>query len=315
MVKDRKRVLIAYDGSTYADAVLEDLPVAGLPREADALIVTVSDGLLSAGTPMAEVAAVGMTPRRVTSAIVAAKDQALRLYAEAKGFATKASRRVRSHFEDWNVSMKILEGSPSQKLLQEADRWKPDLIVVGSHGHSAFKRFILGSVSNKLASQSRSSVRVVRRIAAKDRQQPHRIMIAVDGSPGAKRTVEAVGRRVWTEGTLVKIVVVNGVAPRMIRDIFSSAAEIQKRDKEANAKARAMAEWAAEQLDAIGLQVSVVVLQGEPEGGVIVEAEKWKADSIFVSAHISDHLSEQGGLGGLSAALVNNALCTVEVVR
>ncbi len=35
-MNERMRVLIAYDGSSCADEALEDLPRAGLPREADA---------------------------------------------------------------------------------------------------------------------------------------------------------------------------------------------------------------------------------------------------------------------------------------
>ena len=55
-MNEKKKVMIAYDGSAYADAALDDLRRAGLPREAEALIVTVSDGLVSASSPIAEVA-------------------------------------------------------------------------------------------------------------------------------------------------------------------------------------------------------------------------------------------------------------------
>ena len=37
----KKRILIGYDGSESADAALADLRKAGLPREAEALILTV----------------------------------------------------------------------------------------------------------------------------------------------------------------------------------------------------------------------------------------------------------------------------------
>lgn len=35
MMNDRKKILIAYDGSSYDDAALYDLRRAGLPREAE----------------------------------------------------------------------------------------------------------------------------------------------------------------------------------------------------------------------------------------------------------------------------------------
>ena len=40
------KILIGYDGSASADAALDDLRRAGLPREAEALIVSVGDMLM-----------------------------------------------------------------------------------------------------------------------------------------------------------------------------------------------------------------------------------------------------------------------------
>jgi hypothetical protein len=94
------------------------------------------------------------------------------------------------------VRTEVLEGSPSRELLRKAEEWQPDLIVVCSQGRSALGRFFPGSVSKKLATESRSSVRVVRRIAERNDDEPPRIMIGVDGSPGAERAVRSVGRRV-----------------------------------------------------------------------------------------------------------------------
>jgi hypothetical protein len=36
------KIVIGYDGSEYADAALDDLRCAGLPRDAESLIVSVS---------------------------------------------------------------------------------------------------------------------------------------------------------------------------------------------------------------------------------------------------------------------------------
>ena len=199
-MNDKKRVMIAYDGSPYADAALDDMRRAGLPREAEALIVTVSDGLVSASSPVAEVVGAAPTSRRVVSAVAIAAEQAARLLAEARGFAAHARGHVLSSFPEWEVRTEVLEGSPSWELLWKAEEWRPDLVVVGSQGRSALGRFFLGSVSKTLATKSPSSVRVARRGAEKSDGEPPRIMIGVDGSAGAERAVRAVGGRVWPAG-------------------------------------------------------------------------------------------------------------------
>jgi nucleotide-binding universal stress UspA family protein len=317
MMNEKKKVMIAYDGSTYADAALDDLRRAGLPRDAEALIVTVSDGLVGTSSPVAEVAGTALPSRRVISAIAVAKEQATRLLAEARGFAAQARRRVRSHFPGWEVRTEVLEGSPSWELLRKAEEWRPDLVVVGSQGRSALGRFLLGSVSKKLATESHSSVRVVRRLAEKSGDEPPRIMIGVDGSPGAERAVRSVGRRVWPDGTEVQIITVDdGVSPTRIAHVLPTAATmIRSRNEEAVAKARRMAEWAADELRAIGLQVSVAIVKGEPQRNLIEEALKWGADSIFIGSHGLDHPGEETGLGSVSTGLVTKAHCSVEVVR
>lgn len=45
------------------------------------------------------------------------------------------------------VTSTMLEGNPAEVILEEADRWGADLVVVGSHGHGPVKRRVLGSVS------------------------------------------------------------------------------------------------------------------------------------------------------------------------
>jgi nucleotide-binding universal stress UspA family protein len=317
MMKERKKVLIAYDGSAYADAALDDLRRAGLPRETEALIVTVSDGLVSAFSPVAEVAGTALSSRRVISVIAVAKEQAARLLEEARRLAAQAGGRVRSQFPDWEVRTEVLEGSPSRELLRKAEEWRPDLIVVGSQGRSALGQFFLGSVSKKLATEARSSVRVARRTDEKSGNEPPRIMIGVDGSPEAERAVRSVGRRVWPEGTEVRIVTVDdGVLPTRIAHILPTAtAMIRDGNGGAATKARRMAEWAAEELRAIGLRVSVAIEKGDPRRVLIKEARKWAADAIFVGARRFGGAVERFRLGSVSTALVTKAHCSVEVVR
>lgn len=56
----------------------------------------------------------------------------------------------------------VLSGNPKEVILEEAQKWTADLIVVGSHGRRGFKRFLLGSVSEAVAMNAHCSVVVVR---------------------------------------------------------------------------------------------------------------------------------------------------------
>jgi nucleotide-binding universal stress UspA family protein len=56
----------------------------------------------------------------------------------------------------------VLSGNTKQAILEEAQKWAADLIVVGSHGRRGFRRFLLGSVSEAVAMNAHCSVVVVR---------------------------------------------------------------------------------------------------------------------------------------------------------
>lgn len=47
-------------------------------------------------------------------------------------------------------------------ILEEAEAFGADLIVVGSHGHGMLERFLLGSVSQAVALHASCSVEIVR---------------------------------------------------------------------------------------------------------------------------------------------------------
>lgn len=68
-------------------------------------------------------------------------------------------------------------------------------------------------------------------------------------------------------------------------------------------------------LRAIGLPVSAAIEKGVPGRVIIEEAQKWKADCIFVGSRKCSGALERFWLGSVSTELVTNAHCSVEVVR
>lgn len=56
----------------------------------------------------------------------------------------------------------VREGNPTESILHFAEKWKPDIIFVGSHGRRGWKRLMLGSVSEAVARHAACSVEIVR---------------------------------------------------------------------------------------------------------------------------------------------------------
>ena len=61
------------------------------------------------------------------------------------------------------ITSAVPDGPPKRVILEEAEAFGADLIVLGSHGYGAFERFLLGSVSQSVALHAKCSVEIVRR--------------------------------------------------------------------------------------------------------------------------------------------------------
>jgi nucleotide-binding universal stress UspA family protein len=60
------------------------------------------------------------------------------------------------------VATEVITGSPKRTIVEEAERWDADLIVVGSHGYHTWERMLLGSVSQSVAAHALCSVEIIR---------------------------------------------------------------------------------------------------------------------------------------------------------
>ncbi|MEO6904069.1 MAG: universal stress protein [Bacteroidia bacterium] len=80
----------------------------------------------------------------------------------AENASESAATILRRKKPTLSVSTAAIEGSAKSVILQEAEKFGADLIVVGSHGHGTVKGFLLGSVSQGVALYAKCSVEIVR---------------------------------------------------------------------------------------------------------------------------------------------------------
>jgi nucleotide-binding universal stress UspA family protein len=74
----------------------------------------------------------------------------------------KASIHSAKMSEELEIETEVIWGSPKRMIVEEAEKWEADLIVVGCHGYGNIKRFLLGSVSQSVAMHAPCSVEIVR---------------------------------------------------------------------------------------------------------------------------------------------------------
>lgn len=67
----------------------------------------------------------------------------------------------------FSVTVHLEVGDVRERIIDSAEEWPADLIVVGSHGRDTFMRFLLGSVAESVARHANCSVEIVRGVVAR----------------------------------------------------------------------------------------------------------------------------------------------------
>ena len=144
------KILIATDGSKHGDAAVDTGTRRPWPPDSEFRVLIVMErpaiSYVSGGEYEFDLSynQIAADLRKSLEEIV---DQAAEKLQKA-GFTT--TRAVR-------------EGVVAEEIINEAQEWDADLILIGTHGRSGISRFLLGSVAQRVASHAPCSVEIVRK--------------------------------------------------------------------------------------------------------------------------------------------------------
>lgn len=148
------KILIATDGSEFSRAAIEKCcRLVVKPENTEIRILSVYENM----------ALVGAEPFAISAEYIQEVEAAGRKQAE--GFVGDTERQILQFFPKlpFELSGKIVKGSAEQAIIEEAENWGADLIVVGSHGRGFWGRMFLCSVSQSVVQHAPCSVLVVRK--------------------------------------------------------------------------------------------------------------------------------------------------------
>ena len=145
---DCMRILLAIDGSECSLLAVSEVARRPWPANTEVRVITVN-------VPWSE----GISRRSSAGLLDELKRQLLEYAWQRLNEAVAVLRREAPAL---SVTPVLRDGLPKDVILDEAERWRADLIVVGSHGYGAVKRLFLGSVSLAIATHAPCSVEIVR---------------------------------------------------------------------------------------------------------------------------------------------------------
>jgi nucleotide-binding universal stress UspA family protein len=142
------RILLAIDDSRFSQAAIETVTEQARPHDTDVRILHVVES-----PPLLVAREMGGYDPALETALESQKQ-------DAEALVLKATELLRAR--GLKVAATVEVGDPKSKILDVAEGWRADLIVVGSHGRRGFERFLMGSVSDAVARHAKCSVQIVR---------------------------------------------------------------------------------------------------------------------------------------------------------
>lgn len=146
------KILVATDGSEFSEAaVAKAVEMFGDSTDNELRIITAAEPVYTPAEPFA-----------LSSDYVQALESAA--LKKASDVISKAEAEMREAVGQLNIRLttSVVKGYANQAIVEEAEGWGADVIVLGSHGYGLWRRALLGSVSNSVLHHAPCSVLVVR---------------------------------------------------------------------------------------------------------------------------------------------------------
>ena len=144
------KILLAVDGSEFTDVSIEQIVRQEFPQNSEVRVISVVETpfLPSGGDALVLYDQIEKNSRKLATDAVEKAAAKLRDKTTARGF---------------KIIPAVLTGSAKGVIVEDAETFGADLIMLGSHGHGRIERFLLGSVSQAVAMHAKCSVEIVRR--------------------------------------------------------------------------------------------------------------------------------------------------------
>jgi nucleotide-binding universal stress UspA family protein len=151
--QEAMRVLLAVDASPCSDAAVEEIIRRFARGDTHVRVVHAVEWMKE--MPLAYQFGQGATAGRD------AVESRRRSFERAEALVNRVAARLeRVGFH--HVSVATPDADPRHGIVDEARAWKPELIVMGSHGRHGLDRLLLGSVAEAVLRHAPCSVEIVR---------------------------------------------------------------------------------------------------------------------------------------------------------
>jgi nucleotide-binding universal stress UspA family protein len=199
-----------------------------------------------------------------------------------------AYTEITARTQEVKAKANVMYGGPAGNILEYTRKHHESLVIMATHGHSGLKRWWLGSVFEKVVSQSIVPILGIHSKQTKEMDKDKavtfkRILAPLDGSDtgeAALRDAEAVALKTGASMVLLHVIPEpHLIEARMLGPEFT---DIVKAMHDAGEK---YLDKVNHRLTEKGIAVTVKIMTGDPAARIVDQAKHEKADLVAMSTH------------------------------
>ena len=299
---DEMKILLATDGSEYARAAGELLARIPFPDSTTVTVMTVTN----------EHGPLDFEDHLDSESEAATYEKWKQEHADSADRMLDKQASLLRDGTAWNVKTLCRHGVAADEIVDAATETDADLIVIGSHGMGVIGRFLLGSVSRKVAEYAPCSVLVVRQSDEVDVVPGLQLVLGHDTSAPADAAVRMLGSIDWADNAELTVVHVMEISRFFRMDILEEMTDAWQKQKR---EAKRGLESAVQQLGNSFTTIHSRLREGANTADELIGAADEVNADIIIVGNTGKSAVTRFFMGSVSSGVLNHANSSALVVR
>ena len=297
------KILLATDGSESARAAVDCLLHFPFPDNSEVTILTVIEGHVFRSDEVSSLNEEQRDGLEETEKIVQVAAQEL--------LAREAARLSEA---GWSESRVLRIGHPAEEIVHLAEQLDSDCVIVGSHGMSGIKRFLLGSVSDYVLQYAPCSVLIVKNhdLRCAESGKTLRMLLPYDDSAPARKAVGFCASLPLDAQTEVTVLTVLPLVTLYRQDIRQRISWLWMEKKK---QALAALEGVSKEIGHTSSHVETQLREAPDVSDEILHAATKLSSDLIVLGHKGKGAIKKFLLGSVTTRIAHHAACSVLAVR
>jgi nucleotide-binding universal stress UspA family protein len=215
------------------------------------------------------------------------------------------------------IITQVVAGSPADAIVHYAEENAIDLIVMSSHGRTGSRRWVYGSVAEKVLHHAPCATAIIRAHVSTEMFQNRKILVPLDGSELAERALEpalSLAKAAGSDVLLLRVALLREAIPEYMLPVGGAETYLDDLIEKDMAEAETYLQQVQSLQDSNHVFFDVKKADGDVADTIISYAESNHVDLIIISSHGRSGIGRWLH-GSVAEKVLRGANCATLIIR